>query len=136
MANAQIAAHVTRETVGAALRQARIDCAQHLRWLNALNRAALNLEACAWAFDGETLIIHSATSGTRYHVTARSCECAAFGAGRPCWHRAACRLLEKAAELAYTAGSTNGYQDAPAHPFADERPTFAELQRAADALYG
>ena len=61
MANASVAASVTRENVGAALRQARIDCAQHLRWLNALNRAALNLEACPWAFDGETLIIHSAT---------------------------------------------------------------------------
>ena len=137
MANATIVAHVTRETVGAALRQARIDSAHSLRWLNAVNRAALDLEACRWAFDGDVLKIESASgTGAWYTASAGGCTCKAGQAGKPCKHRAAWRLLCKAAEQSYTASSTNGCQDAPARPFEDARPTFAELQRAADALYG
>ena len=100
MANASVAQSVNRNTVGAALQAARRQCGQHLRWLNALNRAALNLEACPWQFDGETLVISSATSSTRYTVTAAGCACKAAAKGHPCWHRASWRLLCKASELA------------------------------------
>ena len=101
MANSSIAQSVNRQSVGAALQQARKECGQHLRWLNALNRAALNLEACPWQFDGDVLVIASASDGSnRYIVTAEGCECKAAQAGRPCWHRASRRLLVKAAELA------------------------------------
>src|SRR6187431_58563 len=99
----------------------------------AVNRAALNLEAVRWSFDGDTLKIESATnSGTFYTVTVEACECKAGQKGEPCWHRAGCRLLVKAAEMVYTASSTNGYQDAPVLPFEDSKPTMAELQAAAD----
>ena len=37
--------------------------------------------------------------------------------------------------MAYTAGATNGYQDAPLHPFDDGKPTFAEIQAAADEMF-
>ncbi len=101
MAHASITQAVNRSTVGAALQEARRQCGQHLRWLNALNRAALNLEACPWQFDGETLVIHSATdTSTRYTVDAQGCQCRAAQKGNPCWHRAAHRLLVKAAEMA------------------------------------
>ena len=101
MANAIVTQAVNRSTVGAALQEARRQCGQHLRWLNALKRAALNLEACPWQFDGETLVIHSATdSATRYTVDAKGCGCKAAQKGNPCWHRAARRLLVKAAEMA------------------------------------
>ncbi len=36
--------------------------------MNAINRAALNLESCFWQFDGETLVIASASSERRYTV--------------------------------------------------------------------
>ena len=133
MANASIAQSVNRNTVRAALQEARRQCGQQLRWLNALNRAALNLEACPWQFDGETLVISSATSSTRYTVDACGCGCRAAAKGNPCWHRAARRLLVKAAEMAYPASATNGYQDAPAQPFTDARPSFAELTAAVNA---
>ncbi len=101
MANASIAQSVNRQSVGVALQQARRECADHLAWLNALNRAALNLEAGFWQFDGDILVVSSATKqGTRYVVDAIGCTCKAGQAGRPCWHRAARRLLLKAAELA------------------------------------
>ena len=130
-------ANVDRAAVGQALRDARRACAHSIRWTNALNRAALDLEACRWAFDGDALKIESASgSGAWYRVDAGGCTCKAGQAGKPCKHRAAWRLLTRAAELRYTAANTNGYQDAPLYPFEDGRPSFDELQRAADALYG
>ncbi len=136
MANASIAQAVNRQTVALALRDARAKCAASHRWLNAVNRAALNLESCRWSFDGDTLRVESSTnSGDFYTVTVEVCPCSAGKAGKPCWHRAGCRLLCKAAEMTYTAATTNGYQDAPARPFEDAKPTMAELQAAADELF-
>ena len=126
MANSTIAQSVNRSNVAQALAQARTECAGDIRWLNAVNRAALNLESCKWSFDGDTLRIESATaSGTFYTVTVATCPCKAGQKGDPCWHRAGCRLLVKAAEMA-----------APARPVADAKPTMAELQAAADELFG
>ncbi len=136
MANASVTAAVNRKSVALALRDARAKCAASHRWLNAVNRAALNLESCRWSFDGDTLKIESATnSNTFYTVTVDTCPCKAGEAGKPCWHRAGCRLLVKAAEMVYTAATTNGYQDAPLRPFEDAKPTMAELQAAADELF-
>jgi hypothetical protein len=123
MANASIAQAVNRQTVAQALQQARIQAAEHQAWLNAINRAALFLAAERWAFDGETLIIQSATTeGTSYTATPHTCECRAFKAGRPCWHRAGARLLVKAAEV-------------NAQPVAAPQRSYAEIQAAADALF-
>src|SRR5688572_558400 len=100
MANASIAQAITRRTVAAALIAARLEATEHQAWINAINRAALNLEACPWAFDGDVLRIASASlPSVRYTVTPDGCECKAGTAGRPCWHRAAWRLLRKAAEV-------------------------------------
>ncbi len=119
MANASVTALVNRRNVAAALQAARVECEQYQAWLNALNKAALNLEACSWQFDGEVLRIASASSSsTRYTVTPQGCGCKAHQAGRPCWHRAARRLLCKAAELA----------PAPSK-------SMAELQAAVDELF-
>ena len=122
MANASVASLVNRPAVGAALAQARIACANQPRWLNAVNRAALNLEACRWQFDGDVLRIESASvPGTRHTVDAHGCDCKAAQAGRPCWHRAARRLLVKAAEMTQ--------RPAPVHK------SFVELQTDVDALF-
>ena len=99
MANASVAQSINRQTVAAALAAARTEAAEHRLWITAINRAALNLEACPWAFDGETLRIASATRGKRYTVSVDGCECKAAKDNRPCWHRAAWRLLRKAAEM-------------------------------------
>ena len=122
MANASVAQSISRQTVAAALTAARTEAAEHRAWMNAINRAALNLEACPWAFDGETLRIASATTrGTRYTVSPEGCECKAAQDGRPCWHRAAWRLLRKATEML-----------AP-HPRVELSD--AELQAIVDELY-
>ncbi len=100
MANSSVASLVNREAMGRALAIARRECAEEKRWLNAVNRAALNLEACMWQFDGDIFIVKSATEDIHYTVTQDGCECKAFQKGLACWHRAARRLLIKAAELA------------------------------------
>ncbi len=121
MANATVAQSINRQTVAAALAAARTEAAEHRLWITAINRAALNLEACPWAFDGETLRIASATTrGTRYTVSPEGCECKAAQDGRPCWHRAAWRLLRKAAEMV-----------APVRVM----PSEAELQALVDELF-
>lgn len=122
MANATIAQAISRSTVAAALKQARIDAAAHRAWMNAINRAALNLEACRWSFDGEDLLVQSATdSSKRYTVDASGCNCTAGLKGAPCWHRAARRLLIKAAEMA-------------AVPVREVR-TLAEVEAEADEMF-
>ncbi len=120
MAKATVAQVVNRQTV-AALQAARTEAAEHRAWINAINRAALNLEACPWAFDGDVLRIASATSGARYTVSVEGCECKAAQDGRPCWHRAAWRLLRKAAEML---------------PAARPVLTDAEMAAIVDELYG
>ncbi len=63
--------------------------------------AALNLEACTWQYDGELLVIESAsTQFKRYHVAYNGCDCKAGATGRPCWHMAAYKLIQRAAEVA------------------------------------
>ncbi len=121
MANANVTAAVNRQTVAAALQAARTEAAEHRAWINAINRASLNLEACPWAFDGDVLRIASASTNTRYTVTPEGCECKAGQAGRPCWHRAAWRLLRKAAEMVPAA---------PVVTLSD-----AEIQALVDELY-
>ncbi len=101
MANASVTQSITKESIGKAIAQARIECADSRRWLNAVNRAAVELLVSHWQFDGEILSIESATTpGTRYHVDTHGCDCPAGKADKPCKHRAAWRLLCKAAEIA------------------------------------
>lgn len=127
MANANVTTLITRQSVAAALSAARMACAEHNAWMNAINRAALNLEACRWQFDGDILSIASASNvSTRYTVSAQGCECKAQAAGRPCWHRAARRLLVKAAELASSK---------PAAPAVHILTVSPALQASADSLF-
>ncbi len=101
MSNAMVSQSVNRQNVGLALRQMRQECQYNGSELNAINRAALNLEACTWQFDGELLTIESATTMfKKYTVAHNGCDCKAGQRGNPCWHMAAYTLLTRAAQLA------------------------------------
>ncbi len=94
---------VDRQNVGLALRQARHTYRQDRAMLNAVNKAALNLEACVWQWDGVTLSIESATEvGTVTHRLSEreGCTCKAGQKGRVCWAYAALQLLVIAGQLA------------------------------------
>lgn len=98
---AAVKLHITRAHVGQALRALRLSAQYNSRELNAVNRAALNLEACVWQWDGANLVIESATRlGTTYHVSHTGCTCQAGQRGLECWHMAAFILLQRASELA------------------------------------
>ncbi len=94
---------VDRQNVGLALRQARHTYRLDRTMLNAVNKAALNLEANAWQWDGVTLSIESATEvGTVTHRLSEreACTCKAGQKGRACWAYAALQLLVIAGQLA------------------------------------
>ncbi len=97
--------HLSRQTTGQALRQARITYRNDAAMISAINKAALELEASPWQFTGDELTIESRTSiGTKYTVSTFSpCTCKAAGNGRVCWHYAALTLLQTAATVAERA---------------------------------
>ncbi len=104
MANGSIAQAINPHTLGQAIAYARQACANDQRWLNAVNRAVGELTVPGWQFDGETLRMPSASNpGRKYTVTDHSCDCPAGKKGVPCKHRAARRLLIRAAEIARQA---------------------------------
>jgi len=89
----------SREAVAAALLKARAACADDARWMRAANKASLELERGAWAWNGRMLVVRSRSSARQYRCTATTCECPAAARSIPCWHRAAARLVERAATL-------------------------------------
>lgn len=94
-------ANITRQTVAAVLVEARAKVADNRRWATALAKAATELEATPWYFTGAILVIGSRTTpGKKYRVDGQHCECAAHAKNNPCWHRAAARLLIRAAQVA------------------------------------
>lgn len=79
--------------------QAKQSAAAHPRWLNAIERAAVELESNPWieAQDDHTLLIGSPSGQT--YIGNGSCQCAAYAHGIPCWHRAAARLYHRYVEM-------------------------------------
>lgn len=80
-------------TLQAVAEQACRDAAQHGRWLVAIGRALVELDSNPWIERGELhgLVIGS-PSGNVYSANG-VCQCQAYKYGRPCWHRAAARLV-------------------------------------------
>ena len=102
-------------TLAAVVDQAMIDAANHPRWLNAINRAVVELVSNPWIERGDHGLIIGSTSGNVYSANG-VCQCKAFENGNACWHRAAARLVrlhdekiianqERAAKLARAAAA-------------------------------
>lgn len=89
-------AQIDRAKVGSVVAAARAKVANDTRWLNAINKAYQELETNQWVFNGRVLVVASRTSAKKYRVTANDCQCQAHAKGRPCWHRAAHRILTRA----------------------------------------
>ncbi len=71
------------------------------RWMRAIYRAAGNLAAGQFSYDGQRVSLRSASSSTVYHIITRDpmvCSCQAHARGLVCWHVAAARLIVRAAE--------------------------------------
>jgi hypothetical protein len=70
------------------------------RWEAAIVRAKQQLESNPYLhFDGDALLILS-PSNEIYRANG-TCQCKAFQAHQPCWHRAAARLVKRYNETAH-----------------------------------
>jgi hypothetical protein len=70
------------------------------RWRNAIVRAAVEIEVNPYMelIDGALLIL--SPSNEIYEANG-ACSCKAFASGKPCWHRAAARLVERYNEASH-----------------------------------
>lgn len=65
-----------------------------LRWQTAIAKAKQQFETNPYIFwDGESLLVLS--DSTEIYVAGRECQCKAYRHGKPCWHRAAARLIKR-----------------------------------------
>lgn len=119
-ASPQSAPTFNRTHVGQALRNLRIRYRDDDSRRDALNRAALDLEAQQWSWQHGILTIESITqigNKVKYEVRAGVCNCQAGITLKPCRHAAAWELLFTAEQLARP------------------RKTFEELTNACDELF-
>jgi hypothetical protein len=86
--------NLNSSTLAAVVEKAAHDAANHPRWLTAIGRAILELDSNPWIErnDHGGLVIGS-PSGNVYAANG-VCQCEAYTHGKkPCWHRAAARLV-------------------------------------------
>jgi hypothetical protein len=95
-----VATEINKEILGeiAAQSIAKINPNQRdaKRWINAIAKAVVEIENNPFmTFEPEThsLLMLSERSGEIYTANG-TCQCAAFGNGQPCYHRAAARLIQ------------------------------------------
>ncbi len=104
MAHSIVGQLVNRENFGDVLRFIHHECRYTPTEIDAIDHAALNLEACSWEYDGEMLIIEPAGAQfKRYHVAYDGCDCNIGVTGDDCWHMTAFRLIQRAAEYSLTS---------------------------------
>jgi hypothetical protein len=83
------------ERLSAVIESARRSASHSQAWSNAIDRAARELETNPYIhYNGRELVILSSTSDNIYAANG-SCQCKAYANRRPCWHRAAARLIER-----------------------------------------
>jgi hypothetical protein len=85
--------NLNQETMREVIAEA-FDKTGSLRWQMAITRAAQELESNPFMhYDGHALIILSESN--EVYSANGSCQCKAFAHGKPCWHRAAARLVTR-----------------------------------------
>jgi len=82
-------------TLQAVVTKALEDAAAHPRWVNAIRRAADELDSNPWIERGELhgLVIGS-PSGRLYSANG-TCQCEAYTYHLACWHRAAAKMVRR-----------------------------------------
>ncbi len=121
----------TRSDVDAAITDALSKVAD-AAWIRAIHRAAANLAAGQFSFDGQHVLIRSASSSRTYRINVTEpmqCSCTAHERGLRCWHIVAARLLVRAAERHARQKSSSPGSLIP--PMA--APKFASLTAATNA---
>lgn len=90
---------------------ARTACADHPAWLARVNAAwewlldQEQYEVIDPGTDHAAVVIPSATEAGVSYAANGACQCRAYSAHTPCWHRAASRLVRNALEVAHVNDS-------------------------------
>lgn len=79
--------------------QAMQDAADHPRWLNAINRAVVELLSNPYLHRQDDHLLIASSSSTNIYSANGVCQCEAFQHSKPCWHRAAARLVRRHDEV-------------------------------------
>src|SRR3712207_2042355 len=90
----------TRDDLNAAA-NAALQKVTEARWIRAIERALVNLSTGQFSYDGQHVILKSATGDSRYVINTTEpmqCRCTAHRRGLVCWHVTAARLIVRAAE--------------------------------------
>lgn len=86
--------NVDAERMQAVIQEAFDKVNGNRRWQTAIAKAKQQLETNPYIhFDGAALLILS-DSNEIYRANG-TCQCKAYANGKPCWHRAAARLVER-----------------------------------------
>ncbi len=91
----------TRDDLNAAASAAQRKVGNDKAWQGAIARALVNLASGQFSYDGQQVILHSASSNTVYHISTAEpmkCTCKGRAKGYRCWHIVAARLIVRAAE--------------------------------------
>jgi hypothetical protein len=71
---------------------AKIKAAAKPAWVRAIEKAADLLASGVYAYEDDDAVVILSYSGETYRANG-TCGCAAYAAKRPCWHRAAAKLV-------------------------------------------
>ncbi len=92
--------HLDQETMQRVTQDAFNKVSGDRRWETAIVKAKLQLESNPYMhFDGESLLILSPSN--EIYTANAACQCKAYLNGKPCWHRAAARLLKRYMEVSH-----------------------------------
>ena len=90
--------NLNQETMSQVIQEA-FDKTSSLRWQMAITKAKREIEDNPYMhYDGHALLILSESN--EIYSANGTCQCKAFEFGRPCWHRAAARIVQRYHERA------------------------------------
>ena len=92
--------NVNEDKMNEVIQQAFDKVSGDLRWQTAIARAKQQIESNPFMhFDGNALLILS--DSNEIYSANGSCQCRAYRNRKPCWHRAAARLIKRYAEASH-----------------------------------
>ena len=97
--------NININTLNQIVATAKANAASEPRWVNAIERAARELVENPYIERQDDHLLIASPSGSIYAANG-VCQCPAYAHGRPCWHRAASRLIQRYDE-AHAASARN-----------------------------
>jgi len=127
--------NLNQDTLAAVAEKACYDAAAHPRWLVAIGRALVELDANPWIARNDHGGLDIASPSGSVYSSNGVCQCKAFEFGQACWHRAAARLTRLHDEALFRADIIAQAEAVVEKHFAPLAERLAEARRAMDELF-